>query len=55
VYVNGMFVDYPPINNRRVASGTLLVAFKWPDGQRKKETVHLQPGGVAFVTGRRDR
>lgn len=52
VFVNGSFLDYPPILNRPVAAGRLNVGFKWPDGAHNDESVELAPGGVAYVMGR---
>ena len=53
VFVNGSFLDYPPILNRPIAAGRLNVGFKWPDGAHNDESVELAPGGVAYVMGRR--
>ncbi len=53
VFVNGSFVDYPPILDRPAAAGRVTVTFKWPDGARSDEQVDLAPGGVAYVMGRR--
>jgi Protein kinase domain/PEGA domain len=54
VFVEGIFVDYPPILDRPVASGSRLVSFKWPDGAKHEETVEVPRDGVAFVTGRKE-
>ncbi len=54
VSIDGMFVDYPPILDRPVASGSRTVSFKWPDGTRREEKVDVQKGAVAYVVGRRD-
>jgi hypothetical protein len=54
VFVEGTFVDYPPILDRPVAAGSRLVSFKWPDGAKSEETVEVPRGGVAFVTGRKE-
>lgn len=53
VFVNGSFVDYPPILDRPAAAGRVTVTFKWPDGARTDEQVDLAAGGVAYVMGRR--
>ncbi len=53
IFVNGAFVDYPPILDRPAAAGRVTVTFKWPDGVRSDEPVDLAPGGVAFVMGRK--
>ena len=47
-------MDYPPILDRPVAAGTRTVAFKWPDGTRREETVEVAPGGLVYVTGRKE-
>jgi serine/threonine protein kinase len=54
VFVDGTFVDYPPILDKSVAAGRRVVAFKWPDGARSEETVEVPPAGAAFVTGRKE-
>jgi hypothetical protein len=54
VFVEGTFVDYPPILDRAVAAGSRAVSFKWPDGARSEQTVEVPRGGVAFVTGRKE-
>lgn len=53
VSIDGVFVDYPPILDKPVGAGSHVVSFKWPDGAETKETVEVQPGKVAFVTGRK--
>jgi hypothetical protein len=47
-------VDYPPILDKAIASGSHTVAFKWPDGARKEEAAQVPRGGVSYVTGRKD-
>jgi serine/threonine protein kinase len=54
VFVEGTFVDYPPILDRPVAAGTRVVSFKWPDGAKSEERVEVPRGGAAFVTGRKE-
>jgi serine/threonine protein kinase len=54
VFVDGTFVDYPPILDRAVAAGPRTVSFKWPDGAKSEETVEVPRGGAAFVTGRKE-
>jgi serine/threonine protein kinase len=54
VFVDGAFVDYPPILDKTVAAGNHLVAFKWPDGGKSQETVEVPRGASAFVTGRKE-
>jgi archaellum component FlaG (FlaF/FlaG flagellin family) len=54
VFIDGAFVDYPPILDKAVAAGPHTVSFKWPDGARSQETVEIARGGSAFVTGRKE-
>ncbi len=54
VFVNGTFVDYPPIRDHPVAAGALTLTFKWPDGVQREQVAEVTPGGVAFVTGRKE-
>jgi hypothetical protein len=54
VFIDGTFVDYPPILDRRVAAGTHAVSFEWPDGAKAQETVEVVGGGAAYVTGRKE-
>ena len=54
VFIDGAFVDYPPVLDRAIAEGTHTVGFKWPDGAKSQETVEVPRGAPAFVTGRRE-
>jgi predicted Ser/Thr protein kinase len=54
VFVDGSFIDYPPILDRRLAAGVHTVAFVWPDGTRREETVDVGTSGPAYVMGRRE-
>jgi hypothetical protein len=54
VFIDGVFVDYPPILDKPVGTGSHVVSFKWPDGAEAKETVEVQAGKVSFVTGRKE-
>jgi Protein kinase domain/PEGA domain len=53
VFIDGTFVDYPPILDKPVAAGKHVVTFKWPDGVELKEAVEVSAGKVTFVTGRK--
>jgi len=53
VFVNGVFVDYPPILDRTIAAGNHVVAFEWPDGTRVEEKVLIQPGKPSYIQGRK--
>ncbi|HET9318043.1 MAG TPA: protein kinase [Vicinamibacteria bacterium] len=54
VFIDGTFVDYPPILNRPLAGGAHTVSFRWPDGVNRDEAVDVSPGSPAYVMGRRD-
>ncbi|MGE5127681.1 MAG: PEGA domain-containing protein, partial [Betaproteobacteria bacterium] len=54
IFVDGAFVDYPPILDRPAAAGRHTVAFRWPDGRRHEETVEVRRGSPAFVFGRKE-
>jgi serine/threonine-protein kinase len=54
VFIDGTFVDYPPILNRPLAGGAHSVSFRWPDGVKRDESVEVSPGSPAYVMGRRD-
>ena len=54
VFIDGEFVEYPPILDRAIAAGEHRVAFKWPDGVRHEESVQVARGGPAYVMGRKD-
>jgi predicted Ser/Thr protein kinase len=54
VFIDGTFVDYPPILDRAVAVGAHTVAFKWPDGTRREETTEVEGTSPVYVMGRKD-
>ena len=54
VFVNDVFVDYPPILDRPVAAGRHNVSFRWPDGARSQQAVEVKAGAPAFVIGRKE-
>jgi serine/threonine-protein kinase len=54
VFIDGAFIDYPPILNRPVSTGPHTVSFRWPDGVNRDETVEVKQGSPAYVMGRRD-
>ena len=54
VFIDGVFVDYPPILDRPVAAGAHTVVFRWPDGAKKEETIQVPRGAAAFVSGRKE-
>ncbi len=54
VFIDGTFVDYPPILDKQVAAGTHTVSFKWPDGAKAQESAEVTRGGAAYVTGRKE-
>ena len=53
VFVNDVFVDYPPILDRPIAAGRYSVSFRWPDGARSQQAVEVKAGAPAFVIGRK--
>ena len=54
VFIDGVFVDYPPILDRAIVDGPHTVSFKWPDGVKRDEPVVAKAGQIAYVMGRRD-
>jgi hypothetical protein len=54
VFVDGAFVDYPPILDRPVAAGRHKVAFRWPDGARSEQEVEVKGDSPTFVVGRKE-
>jgi len=54
VFIDGSFVDYPPILDRAVATGGHTVSFKWPDGTRREEQAQVDAGSPVYVIGRKD-
>jgi serine/threonine-protein kinase len=54
VFIDGVFIDYPPILDRPLAAGPHAVSFEWPDGGKMREEVVVERGKPAYVTGRRD-
>ena len=53
IFVNGVFLDYPPILDRPAAAGRLNVGFRWPDGVRAEQAIEVRPGAPAFVVGQK--
>jgi PEGA domain-containing protein len=54
VFIDGVFVEYPPILDRAIVVGEHKVAFKWPDGARQEVSATVARGGPAYVMGRKD-
>jgi hypothetical protein len=54
VFIDGTFIDYPPILDKPVSTGAHTVTFKWPDGVRRDEAVSVAHGVPAYVMGRKD-
>jgi hypothetical protein len=54
VFVNGTFVDYPPILERPMAAGRHTIAFRWPDGAKSEQAVEVKGGAPTFVVGRKE-
>jgi hypothetical protein len=55
VFVDGAFVDYPPILERLVAAGRHTVSFRWPDGTRKEQVLEVKGAASNFVSVRKDQ
>ena len=55
VFVDGVFLDYPPILDRLVASGRHVVGFRWPDGSRDQQEAVVEAGSPAFVIGQKPK
>jgi hypothetical protein len=55
VFVDGAFVDYPPILDRLVAAGRHTVSFRWPDGAKKEQVVEVKGGASNFVSERKEQ
>lgn len=53
VFLNGVFVDYPPILDRTIAAGSHVVSFEWPDGTKTEERIQVQAGRPSYVMGRK--
>ena len=54
VLIDGVFVDYPPILDRQVATGSRTVTFKWPDGTRRDEKAEVSKDALVYVMGRKE-
>jgi hypothetical protein len=54
IFVDGTFVDYPPILKRPVVAGHHTVSFQWTDGGRSEEAIDVESGKPVYVTGRKD-
>jgi serine/threonine protein kinase len=54
VYIDGVFVEYPPILDRPIAIGLHKVSFRWPDGKRTDETVETSRQAPVYVMGRKE-
>ena len=52
VFIDGTFIDYPPILDRPLAAGSHSVSFKWPEGETREEVV-VERGKPTYVTGRK--
>jgi hypothetical protein len=55
VFVDGVFLDYPPILDRPAAAGRHVVGFRWPDGSREQEVAEIAAGSPAFVVGQKPK
>jgi hypothetical protein len=55
VFVDGAFVDYPPILERLVAAGRHTVSFRWPDGTKREQVLEVKGAASNFVSVRKDQ
>ncbi|MBK5255714.1 MAG: serine/threonine protein kinase [Vicinamibacteria bacterium] len=53
VFVDGVFVDYPPIIDRTIVAGDHVVSFEWPDGAKAQQRVQIREGRPSYVMGRK--
>ena len=53
VFIDGVFVDYPPILDHAIAAGSHVISFEWPGGARSEERVLIQAGKPSYVMGRK--
>ncbi|HEX6738047.1 MAG TPA: hypothetical protein VF310_07250, partial [Vicinamibacteria bacterium] len=53
IFIDGAFIDYPPILDRPLATGPHQVTFRWPDGSSQEEPVDVGRSRPAYVTGRK--
>ncbi len=53
IFVNGVFVDYPPILDRSIVAGSHVVAFEWPDGSRIEEKTLVRAGKPSYLQGKK--
>jgi serine/threonine-protein kinase len=54
IFVDGAFLDFPPILDKPLSVGRHTVEFRWPDGARRVETVDVAKGALAYVMGRKE-
>jgi serine/threonine-protein kinase len=54
IFIDGAFIDYPPILDRPLSTGPHQVLFRWPDGASREEQVEVSRGAPAYVTGRKE-
>lgn len=53
IFVDGVFVDYPPIIDRTIVAGNHVISFEWPDGAKTEERVLIREGRPSYVMGRK--
>jgi hypothetical protein len=53
IFVNGVFVDYPPILDRTIVAGSHVVGFEWPDGTRVEEKTLVRAGKPSYLQGKK--
>jgi len=54
VFVDGTFLDFPPILDKPIAAGPHTVEFRWPGGERRSQSVEVAKGAPSYVMGRKE-
>jgi len=48
IYIDGIFLDYPPIFDRRIVAGRHKIKYLWPDGKKKIKPIEVPAGKSAW-------
>ncbi|MCU0241512.1 MAG: hypothetical protein MUF51_03710, partial [Vicinamibacteria bacterium] len=54
IFIDGVFVDYPPVLDKAVAAGTHKFSFRWPDGIRDEKVEEIPAGRAVYVMGQKE-
>lgn len=49
IYINGIFLDYPPIFNRKIVAGKHNVKCIWADGKEQKKQIEVAAAKSAYA------